>query len=56
MGRSMRSVLVELKVKVVSLNADDSRLLLDIDTREDLIKAVADTDPHKSTRNESENS
>ena len=56
MGRSMRSVLVELKVKEVSLHADDSRLLLDIDTREDLIKAVADTDPHKPPCNESENS
>jgi molybdopterin-guanine dinucleotide biosynthesis protein A len=54
MGRSMRSVLVELKVKEVSLNADDSHLLLDIDTRQDLINAEADT--VRRSQNESENS
>jgi hypothetical protein len=47
-------VLVELKVKEVSLNADDSHLLLDIDTRQDLINAEADT--VRRSQNESENS
>lgn len=54
MGRSMRSVLVELKVKEVSLNADDSHLLLDIDTRQDLISAEAGT--VRRPQNESVNS
>jgi molybdopterin-guanine dinucleotide biosynthesis protein A len=53
-GRSMRSLLVELKMKEVSLNAADSHLLLDIDTRQDLISAEADTVRHTDTHNESE--
>ena len=55
-GRSMRSVLVALKVKEVPINTDGSRLLLDIDTREDLIKAVADSVRRTRTQSESENS
>jgi molybdopterin-guanine dinucleotide biosynthesis protein A len=55
-GRSMRSVLVALKVKEVPINTDASRLLLDIDTREDLIKAVADSVRRTRTQSESENS
>jgi CTP:molybdopterin cytidylyltransferase MocA len=51
----MRSVLVALKVKEVPINTDASRLLLDIDTREDLIKAVADSVRRTRTQSESEN-
>jgi molybdopterin-guanine dinucleotide biosynthesis protein A len=44
------------KVKEVPINTDASRLLLDIDTREDLIKAVADSVRRTRTQSESENS
>ena len=54
-GQSMRKLLNQLHVKQVRLSADETHLLVDIDTPEDLIKASVDSLARIPTRNESGN-
>ncbi|TRZ84495.1 MAG: molybdenum cofactor guanylyltransferase [Streptomycetaceae bacterium] len=54
-GQSMRKLLNQLHVKHVKLSADETHLLVDIDTPEDLIKASVDSLARIPTRNESGN-
>lgn len=54
-GQSMRKLLNQLHVTHVKLSADETHLLVDIDTPEDLIKASVDSLARIPTRNESGN-
>ncbi|CAB4654462.1 unannotated protein [freshwater metagenome] len=51
-GQSMRKLLNQLHVTHVKLSADETHLLVDIDTPEDLIKASVDSLARIPTRNE----